>query len=45
MQTIGAAFGAKKMSVGGESLTLGIWVRVSLDVEWLMFIFSYVNDE
>ena len=26
-QTIGAAFGAKKVSVQGESVTLGIWVR------------------
>ena len=26
MQTIGAAFGAKKVSVQGESVTLGIWV-------------------
>lgn len=25
MQTIGAAFGAKKVSIGGESVTLGIW--------------------
>lgn len=25
-QTIGAAFGAKKVSVQGESVTLGIWV-------------------
>ena len=27
-QTIGAAFGAKKVSVSGESVTLGIWVSV-----------------
>ncbi len=26
LQTIGAAFGAKKVSVQGESVTLGIWV-------------------
>ena len=26
LQTIGAAFGAKKVSIGGESVTLGIWV-------------------
>ena len=26
IQTIGAAFGAKKVSVQGESVTLGIWV-------------------
>ena len=25
-QTIGAAFGAKKVSIAGESVTLGIWV-------------------
>lgn len=29
-QTIGAAFGAKKVSIGGESVTLGIWVSYSL---------------
>ena len=26
LQTIGAAFGAKKVSISGESVTLGIWV-------------------
>ncbi len=29
LQTIGAAFGAKKVSVQGESVTLGIWVSTS----------------
>ncbi len=28
-QTIGAAFGAKKVSIDGESVTLGIWVRIA----------------
>ena len=27
-QTIGAAFGAKKIDVDGKYLTLGIWVRI-----------------
>ena len=27
-QTIGAAFGAKKVSVNEESVTLGIWVSM-----------------
>ena len=27
LQTIGAAFGAKKVSISGESVTLGIWVN------------------
>ena len=26
-QTIGAAFGAKKIEVDGKNLTMGIWVR------------------
>lgn len=28
-QTIGAAFGAKKIDVEGKYLTLGIWVRMN----------------
>ena len=34
-QTIGAAFGAKKVSVSGESVTLGIWVSIDWFVDFL----------
>lgn len=39
-QTIGAAFGAKKVSIAGESVTLGIWVSsCRLDVFFMSCFF------
>lgn len=32
MQTIGAAFGAKKVVVDGETVTMGIWVWFMVNV-------------
>lgn len=45
MQTIGAAFGAKKMFVGNESLTLGIWVSWVPLLLFLasQFLFQFVS--
>ena len=41
LQTIGAAFGAKKVDIGGKQITLGIWVRISDSFIYMDIIMIY----
>lgn len=40
MQTIGAAFGAKKVFVEGETVTMGIWVMIQLYRQNSLIVFD-----